>query len=142
MGEKNKVAHMRKLLHGSSQIFNTHQLREKVDEYKDVPDDENKAYIAVSNVIDEDENKEPRFHKLWTSKNLKKRIDKKLTQDDATYRLLWQGKIRLISQHKISFIANVFQCLPYIHSLTTTTTTTTINLSFFNLSSHSDFQNL
>ena len=89
----NKVAHVRKLLYGSKQIFNTHELREKIKEYSDEPEDDNTAFIAFSNVIDEDEAKEPRFSILWTSKKLKKRIDKKLTQDDATYRLLYQGNI-------------------------------------------------
>ena len=62
----------------SSQIFNTHQLREKIKEYSEEPEDDNKAFIAVSEVIDEDEDKEPKFHILWTSKTLKKRIDQKL----------------------------------------------------------------
>ena len=42
-------------------------------------------------MIDDDEQKEPRFTIIWTSKELMKRTSSELTQDDATYRLTWQG---------------------------------------------------
>ena len=87
----NKIRHVRKLLHGSSQIVNTHELREKIQEYLEIPSDANKAYIAVNNVEDDDETAEPRFNIIWTTHKLMERISDNLTQDDATYRLVWQG---------------------------------------------------
>ena len=91
----NKIAHVRKQVYGSNQIFNTHQLREKINEYTEVPEEDNKAYIAASNVEDEKEDEEPRFNIIWTSKKLMKRISNDMIQDDATYRLLWQGNLVL-----------------------------------------------
>ena len=49
----NKIAHVRKQVYGSNQIFDTHQLREKINEHSEVPEDETKAYIAASKVEDE-----------------------------------------------------------------------------------------
>ena len=48
----NKIAHVRKLVYGSNQIFYTHQLREKINEHSELPEDETKAYIAASKVED------------------------------------------------------------------------------------------
>ena len=87
----NKVRHVRKLIFGVEQIFDTHELREKINENLKVPDVETHAYIAYHEVNDEEEDAEPRFNIIWTSQKLMKRIDNELTQDDATYRLLWQG---------------------------------------------------
>ena len=79
------------ILHGSSQIVNTHELREKIKEYLEIPSYAIKAYIAVNNVEDDDETAEPRFNIIWTTHKLMERISDNLTQDDATYRLVWQG---------------------------------------------------
>ena len=49
------------------------------------------AYIAYHEVLDEEEDEEPRFTVIWTSKKLLARTSNNLTQDDATYRLVWQG---------------------------------------------------
>ena len=87
----NKVRHVRKLIFGVEQIFDTHELREKINENLKVPDVETHAYIAHHEVYDEEEDAEPRFNIIWTSQKLMKRIDNELTQYDATYRLLWQG---------------------------------------------------
>ena len=93
----NKIAHVRKQVHGVNQIFDTHLLREKIAEHSEVPeDDDTKAYIAASQIEDEDENEEPRFNIVWTSNKLMKRISNDLVQDDATYRLLWQGRTLII----------------------------------------------
>jgi hypothetical protein len=84
----NKITHVRKQVHGVNQIFDTHQLREKIAEHSEVPeDDDTKAYIAARQI----ENEEPHFNVGWTSNKLMKRISNDLVQDDATYRLLWQG---------------------------------------------------
>ena len=64
----NKIAHVRKQLHGSSQIFDTHKLREKINEFSEIPDDDLTGYIVSSEVHDEDEDADPRFNIIWTSK--------------------------------------------------------------------------
>ena len=53
--------------------------------------DDTESYIVYHHIDDEQELKEPHFCIIWTSKKLSARIGGKLTQDDATYRLLWQG---------------------------------------------------
>ena len=60
--------------------------------YLDIPEDDNTAYIAAYEVIDDDETKEPRFTVIWTSRRMLARTSNNMTQDDATYRLTWQGK--------------------------------------------------
>jgi hypothetical protein len=87
----NKIQHCRKLINKTKQIFTTHDLREKIKEKLEVPEDADEAYIAYHEVLDENEDEEPRFTIIWTSKNLLKRTSSQLTQDDATYRLVWQG---------------------------------------------------
>ena len=99
---------MRKQVYGSNQIFDTHQLREKINEYTEVPEEDNKAYIAASNVEDEKEDEEPRFNIIWTSKKLMKRISNDMIQDVATYRLLWQGNL-VLKFSKYSFSC-IFMC--------------------------------
>ena len=88
----NKIAHIRFSLNKSQQIFTTHDLREKIKEHLDIPEDDTTAYIAAYEVIDDDETAEPRFTVIWTSRRMLARTSNNMTQDDATYRLIWQGK--------------------------------------------------
>ena len=87
----NKIASTKLKHNMTQQIFTTHDLREKMKDKLDIPEDDNKAYIAFQEVLDEDESKEPRFTIIWTSKKMMKRASSEFTQDDATYRLTWQG---------------------------------------------------
>ena len=73
------------------QIFDMHQLRQKIEEKLEIPFDNTDSYIAYHHVDDEQEENEPHFSIIWTSKKLLARISDELTQDDATYRLTWQG---------------------------------------------------
>ena len=57
----NKIAHVKLQLNKTQQIFTTHHLREKIKENIDTPEDEDEAYIAFHEVIDENEKEEPRF---------------------------------------------------------------------------------
>ena len=82
----NKISYCRRLLHKTSEIFTTGELRQKINEHLNVPDDENEAYIAHYDIEDENEEDEPRFIIIWTSKKLLARMSGGLTQDDATYR--------------------------------------------------------
>ena len=63
----------------------------KIAKKLEVPDDDTESYIVYHHIDDEQELKEPQFCIIWTSKKLSARIGGELTQDDATYRLLWQG---------------------------------------------------
>ena len=82
----NKISYCRKLLLKTDQIFTTGDLRAKVSQQLDVPEDECEPYIAHYTIDDEHKDKEPRFAIIWTSKKLLNRIKGDLTQDDATYR--------------------------------------------------------
>ena len=86
-----KIQHCRKIIRKTVQIFDTHQLRQKIEEKLEIPFDNTDSYIAYHHVDDEQEENEPHFSIIWTSKKLLARISDELTQDDATYRLTWQG---------------------------------------------------
>ena len=49
-----------------------------------------RAYVVHHEVIDDQGDGEVRFLVMWTSQNMKERISEDITQDDATYRLMWQ----------------------------------------------------
>ena len=57
----------------------------------EIPEDELESYIVYHHVDDENPNEDPHFCIIWTSKKLTARISSDLVQDDATYRLTWQG---------------------------------------------------
>ena len=86
-----KIAYCRSIIRRSIEIFDTHQLRQKIAEKLDIPSDEKESYIAYHHVDDEDESGDPHFCIIWTSRRLSARIAEEFTQDDATYRLTWQG---------------------------------------------------
>ena len=77
-------------LSGRYQIFTTHELRQKICEKLEVPESDVEGYVAHYEVLDEEEDKEPRFTVIWTSKKLLARARSYFHQDDATYRLTWQ----------------------------------------------------
>ena len=82
----NKISYCRKLLRKTEQIFTTGDLRAKINQHLAIPDNDCDAYIAYHNIDDENENADPRFTMIWTSKKLLARIKGELTQDDTTYR--------------------------------------------------------
>ena len=64
----NKIRHCRKILQHSSQIFSTHELRQKVCEKLEVPESDVEGYVAHFKIDDEDDEKEPRFTIIWSTK--------------------------------------------------------------------------
>jgi len=86
-----KIAYCRSIIRRSIEIFDTHQLRQKIAEKLDIPSDEKESYIAYHHVDDEDESGDPHFCIIWTSRRLSASIAEDFTQDDATYRLTLQG---------------------------------------------------
>ena len=81
-----KVHHCRSIIRRNIQIFDTHELREKIAENIQVPVEDTEGYIAHSEVNDDEDDVEPRFVIIWTSTKLKARVNQSMTQDDATYR--------------------------------------------------------
>ena len=86
-----KIAYCKSVLRKTIEIFDTHQMREKVAENLEVPQNDIESYIAYHHIDDEDDAKDPHFCIIWTSKKLYSRIHEDFTQDDATYRLMYQG---------------------------------------------------
>ena len=56
-----------------------------------VIDDDTEGYVAYYDVQDEDDDAEPRFFAIWTTKKLMERCNNRFNQDDATDLLMWQG---------------------------------------------------
>jgi hypothetical protein len=81
-----KIRHCRSIIRRNVQIFDTHELREKIAESLEVPIEDTEGYIAHSEVIDDEDAVEPRFMIIWTSTKLLARVNERMTQDDATYR--------------------------------------------------------
>ena len=81
-----KIQHCRSIIRKTKQIFDTHQLRQKIEEKLGVPTDDTESYIAYNHVDDENEVEDPHFSIIWTSNKLIARISDDMTQDDATYR--------------------------------------------------------
>lgn len=81
-----KIQHCRSIIRKTIQIFDTHQLRQKIEEKLGVPTDDTESYIAYNHVDDENEVEDPHFSIIWTSNKLIARISDDMTQDDATYR--------------------------------------------------------
>ena len=80
-----KIAYCRSIIRRTIEIFDTHQLREKIQEHLEIPDDELDSYIVYHHVDDENPNEDPHFCIIWTSKKLTARISSDLVQDDTTY---------------------------------------------------------
>ena len=87
----NKITSVKKLLDKTRDILTTHDLRQKISQHLDVPQSDLEAYIPFSEVLDEDDEVEPRFIVIITAKKLLDRMSSdRVLQVDATYRLVWQ----------------------------------------------------
>ena len=71
--------------------FLIHLSSDKRFEHVEEPLAEAEGYIIYHHVDDENEAQDPHFCIIWTSKKLGRRISEDFVQDDATYRLTWQG---------------------------------------------------
>ena len=81
-----KIRHCQNIIRRTVQIFNTHELCQMIQQKLTIPEDELESYIAFHEVIDDEDDQEPKFNIIWTSKKLLARVGKEMTQDDATYR--------------------------------------------------------
>ena len=88
----NKVASMKKILKLSEKIENTHQLRIKIKDYEEIPDDKDEGFVSYSKIDDDVTDPEnTRLLVIFTTRNLIERMSKSDNiHVDATYRLCWQ----------------------------------------------------
>ena len=87
----NKITSVKKVLNKTRDILTTHDLRQMVGQHLDVPQSDLEAQIPFFEVLDEEDDEEPRFTVIITAKKLMDRLDSdRVLQVDATYRLVWQ----------------------------------------------------
>ena len=87
----NKIANMKKVLK-SETVENTHDLREKIKEFLEVPDNDIEGYVPYENIQDEKEDEETRFTVIFATKRTLSFLKKSSCLNvDATYRLNWHG---------------------------------------------------
>ena len=74
-------------------IENTHQMRQKIENHLEVPDNDIEGYIPYYSIQDDvDENDNTRFCVIFSTKRLISFLTKSdVLHIDATYRLNWQG---------------------------------------------------
>ena len=81
----NKIAHCRKQVSATKQVLSTGELRKLIAENSEIDyNDDNKSYVAYSEVIDDMGEEGVRFTVLFTTPTLAARMSPELIQDDAT----------------------------------------------------------
>ena len=87
----NKISHLKKIMNLSENLLTTFQLRQKIQEHTEIPDNDIQGFIPHYIIEDEDEG-DARFVVVFSTKRLLEAIPKSDTAHwDATYRLMWQG---------------------------------------------------
>ena len=89
----NKISHFKKIMNLTDHIEDTHQMRQKIENHIEVPDNDIEAYIPYYNIQDDvDQADKTRFCIIFSTKRLLSFLTKSSTLHiDATYRLNWQG---------------------------------------------------
>ena len=89
----NKIAHLKKIMNLSENLLTTFQLRQKVQEHTDIPDNDIQGFVPHYIIEDDADNEgDARFVIVYSTKRLLEAITKSDTAHwDATYRLVWQG---------------------------------------------------
>ena len=87
----NKIAHCRKVVTASRNILMTGELKDFISQRLQVPESQTEMYVASHEVIDDQGEDNIRFSIIFTTPAMKRRLSTELMQDDATYRLTWQG---------------------------------------------------
>ena len=89
----NKISHLKKIMNLSEHIENTHQMRQKIENHLEVPDNDIEGYIPYYSIQDDVEsNEKTRFCVIFSTKRLMSFLTKsEILHIDATYRLTWQG---------------------------------------------------
>ena len=86
----NKIAHVKKVCNLAESLDNTHELREKIKQYLEVPENDIESYVAHSKIEDENNEEEVRFVIIFTTKRILGYLKQsKNIHLDCTYRLNW-----------------------------------------------------
>ena len=65
------MSHLKKVLHISESLHNTHELRQKIAEYTNEPTNDIESYVAYSNIQDDvDSNEDIRVVIIFTTKRI------------------------------------------------------------------------
>ena len=89
----NKISHMKNIMNLAEHIENTHQMRQKIENHLEVPDNDIEGYIPYHSIQDDvEQNEKTRFVVIFSTKRLISFLSKsEVLHIDATYRLNWQG---------------------------------------------------
>ena len=72
-------------------MVDTTDLRHACEEKAAIPEDNHEPYIAYYNIKDDVEGIRPRFTIIWSTRHLLVRMNQQFHQDNATYKLVWEG---------------------------------------------------
>ena len=87
----NKISHLKKVLNLTKSVETTHQLRQKLANHMEIPDNDIEAYCAYANIQDDvHKEDETRVCVIFTTKLLSFLSKSDTIHVDATYRLNWQ----------------------------------------------------
>ena len=86
----NKIAHVKKVCNLAESLDNTHELREKIKQYLEVPENDIESYVAHAKIEDENNEEEVRFVIIFTTKRILRYLkNSNNIHLDCTYRLNW-----------------------------------------------------
>ena len=87
------MSHLKKVLNIAESLHNTHELRQKIDQYTSEPSNDIESYVAYQNIQDHgDSNEEIRIVIIFTTKRILSFLSKQNNLHlDATYRLNWNN---------------------------------------------------
>ena len=85
----NKISHMKKILNLTEHIENTHQMRQKIENHLEVPDNDIEGYIPYYSIQDDvEQNDKTCFCVIFSTTKLMSFLTKsEVLHIDATYRL-------------------------------------------------------
>ena len=86
----NKIAHVKKVCNLAESLDNTHELREKIKQYLEIPENDIESYVAHAKIEDENNDEEVRFVIIFTTKRILRYMKQSNNIHlDCTYRLNW-----------------------------------------------------
>ena len=87
------MSHLKKVLNIAESLHNTHELRQKIDQFSSEPSNDIESYVAYQNIQDDgDANEEIRIVIIFTTKRILSFLSKQNNLHlDATYRLNWNN---------------------------------------------------
>ena len=84
------IAHVKKVCNLAESLDNTHELREKIKQYLEIPENDIESYVAHAKIEDENNDEEVRFVIIFTTKRILRYMKQSNNIHlDCTYRLNW-----------------------------------------------------